>query len=59
MEADGARVRIYGLILNCASKPFEEGIRALGLPLGAMVDVSITQLNADSPSTRRRDSRPS
>ena len=30
--------RIYALILNCDSKRFEEGIEALGLPLGATVD---------------------
>ena len=29
--------RIYGLIFSCASKPFEEAIEALGLPLGATV----------------------
>ena len=30
--------RIYALILNCDSKPFEEAIESLGLPLGATVD---------------------
>ena len=30
--------RIYGLILNCASEPFEDVIEAHGLPLGATVD---------------------
>ena len=30
--------RIYALILNCDSKPFEEAIEALGLPLGATVE---------------------
>ena len=30
--------RICGLIFNCASKPFEEAIEALGLPLGATVE---------------------
>jgi hypothetical protein len=30
--------RIYGLILNCDSKPFEKTIEAYGLPIGATVD---------------------
>lgn len=30
--------RIYGLILDCASKPCEEAIEAHGLPLGVTVD---------------------
>jgi hypothetical protein len=29
--------RIYGSILDCASKPFEDAIAAHGLPLGATV----------------------
>ena len=45
--------RIYGQILNCASKPFEEAIEALGLPLGATVDdghhASERRLAVDAP----------
>ena len=37
--------RIYGLILNCAAKPFEEAIEAHGFPLGATVDRRIRRPN--------------
>ena len=33
-----ARPTLYGLILNCASRPFEEAIEAQGLPLGATLE---------------------
>lgn len=52
--------RIYGLILNCVSKPFEEAIEAHGLPLGATVDDGPHAVRRRLASRRRRaDSRES
>ena len=47
--------RIYGLILNCSSRPFEEAIEACGLPLDATVDDGHrATLNVDSGSDAPR-----
>ena len=50
--------RIYALILNCDSKPFEEAIEALRLPLAATVDDG-HHSPEPAPSTRRAATRPS
>ena len=51
--------RIYALILNCDSKPFEEAIEALGCRSAQRSMMGITHLTVDSPLPRRGDSRPS
>ena len=48
--------RIYGSILDCASKPFEEAIEAHGFPLGATVDDGSIERTRGS-STRARPNR--
>lgn len=51
--------RIYGVILNCASRPLEEVIRAHGLPLGATVEhyTKTGAMGARAGLTRRRRRR--
>jgi hypothetical protein len=52
--------RIYGLILDRASKPLEEAIEAHGLPLGAtVVDGPHTVRRRHAARRRRADSRES
>jgi hypothetical protein len=46
--------RIYGLILNCPSEPFEEAIEAHGLPLGATVDAGQRAVRRRLAAPRRR-----